>query len=137
MNANNIDHKDGNETGSKSSILIIDDEDQIRALLRVILEEAGYRIFEAANGKTANRIFLEEKIDLIITDIIMPEKDGIETIMEFREKSPDVKIIAISGGGHIGPEGYLHTAKQLGASDTITKPFSQEKIVKAVQDALG
>ena len=84
-------------------ILIIDDERQIRELLRDILEDAGYDVAEAADGQEAIKIQRGEPADLIITDLIMPEKEGIETIRELKQSYPDVRIIAMSGGGVVGP----------------------------------
>jgi len=91
-----------------AQILIIDDEATIRDLLVKILEREGYKTITAADGKEGIRIFRENPADLIITDLIMPEKEGIETIMELRRDFRDVKVIAMSGGGKIEPETYLH-----------------------------
>ena len=91
-------------------ILVVDDEDEIRMMLRQILEMEGYEVSDAANGRMAVNLFRNDPTDLIITDIIMPEKDGIETITELRRDYPDVKIIAITGGGRIGSENHLSNA---------------------------
>ena len=90
-----------------SKILVIDDDKNIRSLLRDFLERDGYEVMEAENGKVGLKLFRENGADLVITDLIMPEKEGIETIRELRRDFSDVKIIAISGGGAIGPETYL------------------------------
>jgi len=93
-------------------ILIIDDEPQLLDMLGQTFEREGYDIVKASNGKEGIKLYRENPVDLIITDIIMPEKEGIETIFELRKDFPDLKIIAISGGGRIEPEEYLDIAKK-------------------------
>jgi YesN/AraC family two-component response regulator len=116
-------------------ILIIDDEEQIRIMLRKTLEKAGYGVVDAPNGKIAKRLFQAEPADLIITDIVMPEKDGLETIMEFRKDFPGVKIIAISGGGLYGhEENYLNIAKKLGVLRIFPKPFNWDEMIESVRE---
>ncbi|MEI7635803.1 MAG: response regulator [Syntrophus sp. (in: bacteria)] len=119
-------------------ILIIDDDDQFRIMLRKILEKAGYNsIKEAANGSTGMKIFRQHPFDLVITDIIMPDKEGIEMITELTRDYPNIKIIAMSGGGRIGPQGYLEMAEHLGASRTLAKPFKHSDLIAAVQEILN
>ena len=118
-------------------ILVIDDEEQMRDMLQRLLEQRGYEVMKAPNGKVGARLCKEEQIDLVITDLLMPEMDGIETIMELKRELPDVKIIAISGGGRIGPEDYLKMANSLGARYTFTKPFSTKELLEAVKDLMG
>jgi DNA-binding NtrC family response regulator len=117
-------------------ILIIDDESMIRDLLVNILEREGYETITASGGKDGIKIYQENPTDLIITDLLMPEKDGIETIMELRRDFQDVKIIAMSGGGKIDPETYLEIAKTMGAIKTIEKPFNLRELLKTVQELL-
>jgi CheY-like chemotaxis protein len=117
-------------------ILIIDDEEQVRAVFKEVLERSGYEVFEAANGKEGLRLQRKQPADLIITDLIMPEKEGLETIRELRLEFPEVKIIAVSGGGRIGPVQYLDVAKKLGAARTFDKPVDLEELVQAVQGIL-
>lgn len=117
-------------------ILVIDDDDQIRKTLRAVLEREGHEVVEAPDGKVGMRIFQDKGADLVITDIIMPEKDGIETILELRKDYPDAKIIAMSGGGEIEPRVYLRFASQLGALRTLVKPFEREELLTAVQELL-
>jgi CheY-like chemotaxis protein len=105
-------------------------------LLREILEHAGYEVEEASNGEEGIRRYREKQADLIITDIIMPKKEGIETITDLRVEFPDVKVIAISGGGRLGPEPYLELAKGFGANRIIMKPFTTTEILEAVQELL-
>ncbi len=114
-------------------ILIIDDEHQIRLMLRKLFESEGYKVTVASDGNEGIRRYHENPVDLIITDLIMPEKEGIETIWELKNKYPDVKIIAMSGGGKVKPEGYLHLAEQLGAIQTFSKPIRKEELLVAVK----
>lgn len=118
------------------SILIVDDDAQIRKLLNRILIREGFTTVEASHGKEALKRFDEQSINLVITDIIMPEKEGVETISELKKKNKDIKIIAISGGGRLGPGNYLNIAMQLGACLTLEKPLDKEKLLLAVNRAL-
>ena len=112
-----------------STILVMDDDEQVRAMLRQALEREGYEVLDAPDGKEGMRLFREQEADLIITDLIMPEKEGLETIMELRRDFREVKIIAISGGGRVAPDVYLSLAKNLGAHVTLTKPFDLEELL--------
>ena len=117
-------------------ILIIDDESQIRSMLRLMLERVGYEVMEAADGMEGIRQYRDNPADLIITDLIMPNKDGIGMIIELKKEFPAVKIIAMSGGGVNRPEGYLDGAKKLGATRTLTKPIDRNEMLAAVKDTL-
>ena len=117
-------------------ILIIDDEPQIRSMLKLMLERDGYEVVEAPDGVEGINVYRQNPADLIITDLIMPNKDGIGMIIELKKEFPDVKIIAMSGGGLNKPEGYLKGAKKLGAARTLTKPIDREEMLKAVKDIL-
>lgn len=119
-----------------TTILIIDDDEQIRIALSKTLKRAGYETIWANNGEEGIKLFKEKGPDLIITDLIMPEKEGIETIVELRRSYPDVKIIAMSGGGKNGPEDYLPMAKRLGARITLKKPFRVNDLLEAVSKIL-
>ena len=118
-------------------ILIIDDEPQIRSMLRLMLERVGYEIAEAPDGVEGIRQYRENPADLIITDLIMPNKDGIGMIIDLKKEFPRVKIIAMSGGGVNRPEGYLDGAKKLGATRTLTKPIDRDEMLQAVKDTLN
>ena len=118
------------------SILIIDDEGQIRSMIRLILEREGYAVTEAPDGTEGIRRFREKPTDLIITDIIMPNKDGIGMIIELKKEFPGVKIIAMSGGGLNRPDGYLRGAKQLGAACALSKPINRQELLRVVKDTL-
>lgn len=118
------------------SILVIDDNIYVRSLLREMLELANYDVTEAPNGEVGARLFRQEPVDLVITDIFMPEKEGLETIRELRRDFPGVKIIAISGGGSRGDLAFLPTAKKLGAHYTFVKPFEMDEMLAAVHELL-
>ncbi|RJR24469.1 MAG: response regulator [Desulfobacteraceae bacterium] len=118
-------------------IIIIDDEPQIRAMLKQFLEIEGYEVLDAADGKEGLRLNEKKPADLVITDLIMPEKEGIETIKELKTSFPAIKIIAMSGGGRVGPETYLGLAKKLGAEKTLAKPFELRALGDAVRELLA
>ena len=117
-------------------ILIIDDEQQIRSMLKLMLERDGHEVAEAPDGNEAIRLYRQNPADLIITDLIMPNQDGIGMIIALKKEFPDVKIIAMSGGGLNKPEGYLKGAKKLGAACTLTKPIDRDEMLRAVRDVL-
>jgi DNA-binding response OmpR family regulator len=117
-------------------ILVIDDDNNIRPLLRDFLEQDGYEVMEAENGKIGLKLVRENGPDLVITDLIMPEKEGMETIGELRRDFPHVKIIAISGGGSLGPETYLQMAKKMGAHRVFEKPFNLQEMSEAIRELL-
>jgi len=117
-------------------ILIIDDEHNILLMLKKMLERAGYEIDLASNGEEGLRLFRNTPSDLVITDIIMPEKEGLETIREMRKMQPKMKIIAMSGGGKVSADNYLETAKIFGASRIMEKPFTQQAMVSTVKELL-
>ena len=119
-----------------AKILIIDDDIQFRKMLRQVLERAGYEVSEAEDGNEGTRVYETEPIDLVITDLIMPKKEGIETISELKKKYPYIKIIAISGGGRVGPESYLTFAEKLGALYTFSKPLDRDKVLEAVHELM-
>ncbi|NIA04684.1 MAG: response regulator [Proteobacteria bacterium] len=117
-------------------ILIVDDDEQIRALLQEVMEWAGFDVAVAENGRVAMRLQGQRPADLVITDLIMPEQEGLETITSLKRIYKDIKIIAISGGGRIGPEAYLPAALELGADRIFSKPFDVQEIVAAVKALL-
>jgi DNA-binding response OmpR family regulator len=117
-------------------VLIIDDEPHILLMLKKMLERSGYEVDLAANGVEGIDMFRKSNADLVITDIIMPEKEGLETIREMRRIKPDLKIIAMSGGGKVSADNYLEIARIFGASKIIEKPFTQKEIISAVRELL-
>ena len=118
------------------SILIVDDDEQFRSMLREVLAHAGYQVLEAANGAKAIKLYETHPTDLVITDLIMPEKDGLEMILEFKRLSFAAKIIAVSGAGGHGSQDYLRIAKALGAARVLPKPFSTQEILETVSQVL-
>ena len=118
-------------------VLIIDDDEQIRVLLQQMMEWAGFDVVVAENGKIAMQIQSQQPADLVITDLIMPEQEGLETISCLKKEYAGIKIIAISGGGRIGPEAYLPAALELGADRVFSKPFDVQEIVASVKELLG
>ena len=113
-------------------ILVIEDEEMNREALRDMLEIAGHQTVWASNGVEGLRMFGRRSVDLVITDLMMPQKDGLETIQELRQADPEVKIIAIAAGGYE----ILSRAKELGADAIIEKPFRMNVIVEAVEEVL-
>ncbi len=120
-----------------AKILVFDDEPSILLMLKKLLEKSGHEVEVALNGKEGMTLFEKNKPDLLITDIIMPEKEGLETIYELRRSHPELKIIAISGGGRIGPDGYLPGARLMGANAVFTKPLIPKEFLQVVSDLLG
>jgi CheY-like chemotaxis protein len=114
-------------------ILVIDDDVLVLDMLYESLTREGYDVLRASNGEEGLRLYRKEPVDLIITDLFMPEKEGIETIIELRQDFPDVKIIAISGGGRIGTKDYLQMAKIFGVQRTFTKPVAREQLLAAIR----
>ena len=113
-------------------ILVIDDEELVRASMRMILEAAGHEVAEAENGEQGIDRHRERRFDIVITNILMPHKEGIETILELRRDFASLKIIAISGGGRTRNLDYLEQARKLGADVTLAKPFSNEQLLESV-----
>ncbi len=115
-----------------ATILVIDDEVSMRTSIQKMLEREGYNVLTAVDGNEGMKLFNNNQVALVITDIVMPEKEGIGTIMEMKASSQDVKIIAISGGGLQGPEDYLEIAKSFGAKYVLKKPFKRDDLMNAV-----
>jgi len=119
-------------------ILVIDDDDEVRGMVKEILVRVGHDVAEAVNGEEGLQIFAEEPTDLVITDIFMPEKEGLETIRELKRIYPEVKIIAMSGGIAVMDSSHtLWLAKGLGADRTVPKPIARDELLAAVDDLLG
>ena len=122
-----------------STILLVDDDEGVRGILHKTLVVAGYEVEDAVNGDLALAAYRRQPRDLVITDLVMPDKDGLETIMALRRINPAVKIIAISGGGRSLGLGqlYLETAQAIGASRILAKPFPSAVLLTAVADVLA
>ena len=118
-------------------ILLVDDEDVVRGLLKLLLTSSGYEVWEASDGNRVNELYERYRPDLVVIDIIMPDKEGLEVIKELRRIDRNAKIIAMSGGGTGKAENYLLLAKKLGARYTLSKPFRNEDFLRAVRLALA
>ena len=125
------------EKSAVPRILIIDDDDEFIGILRITLEKVGYDVYTAGNGTEGLKLLVEHSVDLVVTDIFMPEMEGIETILKLRREFPGLKIIAVSGGGDLGPESYLDAAKLLGAHTPLTKPLVMTEFLATVREILG
>lgn len=113
-------------------ILIVDDDEHIRILLEKVLSNDSHEVVTAENGAVASARQSERPADVVIMDIIMPEKEGFETIIEFRRDYPETKIIAISGGGRLGPDQYLKLARTMGAHFIFEKPLQLTQLREAI-----
>ncbi|MBM9613029.1 response regulator [Desulfobulbus rhabdoformis] len=118
-------------------ILVVDDEAQIRTMLTQMLELEGFEVHTAENGEEGLALVGKYAFDLVITDMIMPVKDGLKFIMELVRDYPDLRILAISGGGAIKAERYLTMAGYLGDIATLEKPFKREILLDLVQKQIG
>lgn len=115
------------------SVLVVDDEEQMRQLIRETLEQAGYEVEEACDGKEGLRRYRTKPADLVIMDILMPDQDGLESIMMLHREFPTSRVIAISGGSDmIGILNFLDVAKMLGARRALKKPFEMKTLLDAV-----
>jgi DNA-binding NtrC family response regulator len=121
---------------SAQRILVVDDDASIRRTLTILLSKAGYEVIQAADGSEAVRLWRDRGGDLVITDLHMPEKDGIQTIIELLSHSPGIRIIAMSGGGQTKRLDLLGNATLLGAVLTIEKPFTIDEMMTLVNRAL-
>ncbi|MCZ6888713.1 MAG: response regulator [Gammaproteobacteria bacterium] len=120
-----------------SHFLVIDDDLQILEVLSEMLKLEGHTVTTASDGKQAAKCLTCETFDLVITDLIMPEKEGLETIADLRQEHAGIPIIAISGGGRIGPMNYLETATGIGADATLAKPFARDELISVVNHLLS
>jgi DNA-binding NtrC family response regulator len=120
-----------------ATILIIDDDKTIVRLLSDVMRNDGYDIFTASNGKQGIQLLSQYAVDLVITDLIMHEMDGMQVISNIKSYYEDIKIIAISGGGKTGPESYLPLAKIIGANEVIKKPFNINQLRTTVRQLLS
>ncbi|MPY70725.1 MAG: response regulator [Alphaproteobacteria bacterium] len=118
-------------------ILVIDDEEMVRLTIRQTLEKVGHTVMEAANGREGVDSYKAHGADLVVTDIIMPEQEGIETLITLRGMNDALPVIAMSGGGRIGTTDYLDIARRFGAVRVFEKPFNRKEFVLAVNEALA
>jgi DNA-binding response OmpR family regulator len=120
-----------------NGVLIVEDDEELREMMKLSLIRKRFAVFEADNGKEAIVHFKPVLTDLVVTDLIMPEEDGLKVIIKLREIKPSVKIIAISGGGKAGPGSYLNLAKALGADAVFPKPFSITDLIYKIEELLN
>lgn len=118
-------------------ILVIDDEPSIQYLFKKMLEREGFDVLTASDGKEGMALFESRPVDLVVTDLIMPVKEGIEVIMELKQTHPDIPVIAISGGGLNSSESYLTIAQAAGAHAALRKPVGRDILMETIHDLLG
>src|SRR5438105_9047079 len=118
-------------------ILVVDDDADIRSMLETALQLAGHEVHVAPDGRQAIESYQRAPADVVVLDIFMPEKEGIETLLELRQRFANAKIIVMSGGGRLGTRDFLAHAAQLGAARTIAKPFDHATMVALVEDVLS
>jgi CheY-like chemotaxis protein len=119
------------------SILIIEDQQNLRSVVKSTLERLGYRVHEAGNGREGIEVYKRTAPDLVITDLIMPEKEGLETIRDLKKMVPDVKIIAMTGAGRANSKDFLKMARLFGAAIALSKPFTFPELAKSVEAMIG
>lgn len=118
-------------------ILIIDDNDELRGMLKLFLADAGFQVEEASNGVEGLKLAQKNRPDLVIVDILMPEKGGLETIQDMHRDAPDLKVIAISGGFKHETDSQSPFAEMFDVQRTLSKPFAPSELLKAVREVLG
>ncbi len=118
------------------TILLVDDDDLLAEMLLKSLRHYGYAVIRARNGTEALELYQPQKVDLVLTDLIMPDMEGVELIVALRKLNPGVKAIAMSGGGRNQPEAYLKIAKHVGAVKTLAKPFDLDELQVALKECL-
>jgi DNA-binding response OmpR family regulator len=127
----------GGESAALARILVIDDDEALRQVVSAILQSAGYAVATAANGQEGLDQLAAGRFEVVLTDLIMPEKEGLETIREVRRRDATIKIIAMSGGGFGDSRTYLGLAEKLGAHLTLPKPFSGTELLACVAAVIG
>jgi CheY-like chemotaxis protein len=120
-----------------AKVMVVDDDVAIRHALNRVLAAEGHEVLEESDGKSALRHFTGDPVDLVVSDVYMPDMDGIQFLMRVREAFPEAKIIMMSGGGNLPATSVLEAAKALGADRVVPKPFSSSEIREAIRDVLG
>ncbi len=119
------------------TILLVDDEPAFREMVGLMLEAGGHQVTTAANGRAGETLLEQKSFDLVITDVLMPEQDGLAFISSLRQRQPGARIIAMTGGGMVPAASYLRIARGLGAHSLLEKPFGQDELLAAVESALA
>lgn len=119
--------------GTRGTLLVVDDEEGVRKLLAGVLSAAGYQVVTACDGREAQKVLDERDVDLVLMDLVMPNREGIETISSLRRARPDLKIIAISGFGGT----FLNVATRLGARAALAKPIGPDRLLQVVEEILA
>jgi CheY-like chemotaxis protein len=117
-------------------VLLIDDDPATRRVLKLLLERAGYEVTDVSDGELGVRSYRAEPADLVLTDILMPEKEGLELIRELKQDFPESKIVAMSGGGRTGNLDFLPLAERLGADRVLSKPIDRQELLQTLGDLL-
>lgn len=120
---------------TKRKILVIDDEADICEMTKLLLERAGHDVTCTTDSRAAARILKEQAFEVVITDMLMPDKDGLEVMADLRRHHPEVRIIASSGGGRVSSDSYLHIARKSGAHALLSKPFTLKELLSCIEEA--
>ena len=120
-----------------AQILVIDDDNDFRTILCATLEDAGHEVSEAQDGREGLDCFRSNPVDLVMTDLIMPEPEGVETILKLRQENPEIRIIAMSGGGRSDATEFLNYADKFGATGRLQKPFSRDHLLVTIDKVLA
>ena len=120
---------------TKRKILVIDDEEDICEMTKLLLEKAGHDVTCTTDSRVAARLLKEQPFEAVITDMLMPDKDGLEVMADIRRHHPTVRIIAASGGGRVSSDSYLHIARKSGAHALLSKPFTLPELLSCVETA--
>ncbi len=124
------------EDHTVARILLIEDDDAVRRMLLLTLQRQGHEVVQARDGNEGITLQKDDPADVVLTDVIMPERDGLEAIMEMRRRNRDVRIVAMSGGGRVCAADYLEIAHRMGVVATLRKPFSDAELSAAISAAL-
>jgi DNA-binding response OmpR family regulator len=125
-----------NQANAVQHILVVDDESQVRTMLQMFLRRSGFEVSEAADGEEALKILSSTAVDLVVLDLIMPGKEGLETLMAIRKKGADPKVVVVSGGAKSVDTDFLPVARKLGANATLKKPFRNEDLLRTIEGLL-
>jgi CheY-like chemotaxis protein len=120
-----------------ANILVVDDDDQMRKLIRLLLQREGHSVVEASDGLEALRLLDAGPVDLVVSDVVMPDMDGLELIRKARKAHPGLRILAVSGAGQEGPGLYLELAGRFGADAVLLKPFERVRLIEEIARLLG